>query len=53
MICEDAKKAGANGFIIVDLPPEEARNMSAEAKKNGISYIPLIAPTTSDERMCM
>ncbi|KAH3680923.1 hypothetical protein WICMUC_000066 [Wickerhamomyces mucosus] len=48
---KDAYKAGANGSIIVDLPPEEAvkfRNLSAEA---GFSYIPLVAPSTTDERL--
>ncbi|KAI9760018.1 MAG: putative mitochondrial protein, conserved [Chaenotheca gracillima] len=50
-IIQDAKEAGVNGFIIVDLPPEEAvkfRNICAE---NGLSYVPLIAPSTSESRL--
>lgn len=43
--------AGVDGFIIVDLPPEEAQFLSSEAKKVGIAYIPLISPTTTESRM--
>ncbi|KAJ0411025.1 hypothetical protein ATCC90586_003627 [Pythium insidiosum] len=50
-VCADAKEAGADGFIIVDLPPEEARFLSDEAKKHGLSYIPLVSPTTTEVRM--
>ncbi|DBA00011.1 TPA: hypothetical protein N0F65_002014 [Lagenidium giganteum] len=49
--CVDAQEAGADGFIIVDLPPEEAHKMSEKAKAHNISYIPLISPTTSENRM--
>ncbi|EQC40401.1 tryptophan synthase alpha chain [Saprolegnia diclina VS20] len=51
IVCQDAKQAGADGFIIVDLPPEEAKDMSSLCKKHGINFIPLVAPTTSEERM--
>ncbi|KAI1139294.1 tryptophan synthase beta subunit-like PLP-dependent enzyme [Hypoxylon sp. FL0543] len=47
----DSRAAGANGFIIVDLPPEEAGNFQRCCKANGMSMIPLIAPVTSDERL--
>ncbi|CEG40932.1 tryptophan alpha subunit [Plasmopara halstedii] len=50
-ICVDAQKAGADGFIIVDLPPEEAKSLSNDAAKHGLAYIPLVSPTTTDERM--
>nr|CCA24939.1 tryptophan synthase putative [Albugo laibachii Nc14] len=50
-LCKDVSEAGADGFIIVDLPPEEAVGLSKCAKENGLSYIPLISPTTSDERI--
>lgn len=43
--------AGVDGFIIVDLPPEEAKFLSSETKRYGISYIPLISPTTTESRM--
>lgn len=47
----DAQAAGANGFIIVDLPPEEAETFRSHAKKYSLSYVPLICPTTSDVRI--
>jgi len=43
--------AGVDGFIIVDLPPEEALHFRNQCIKNGLSNIPLIAPTTTHERM--
>ncbi|KAF2432081.1 tryptophan synthase-like protein [Tothia fuscella] len=50
-ILVDAKEAGANGFIIVDLPPEEAVKFRNYCTKAGLSYVPLIAPSTSENRM--
>lgn len=50
-ICTDSKEAGVDGFIIVDLPPEAAGFFSGEAKKLGLAYIPLVSPTTTEERM--
>lgn len=47
----DCRDAGISGFIIVDLPPEEAVTFRKEADKEGLSYIPLIAPTTTDDRI--
>jgi tryptophan synthase alpha chain len=47
----DAKEAGADGFIIPDLPMEEAREFKAVA--GDLPLIPMIAPTTPDERMEM
>ncbi|GAM84601.1 hypothetical protein ANO11243_025970 [Dothideomycetidae sp. 11243] len=48
---QDAKEAGVNGFIMVDLPPEEAVRFRNLCTKAGLSYIPLIAPSTSEKRM--
>ncbi|EEH23091.2 tryptophan synthase [Paracoccidioides brasiliensis Pb03] len=48
---KDAKAAGVNGFIMVDLPPEEAVRFRDLCRKEGLSYVPLIAPATSDSRM--
>ncbi|KAF2005117.1 tryptophan synthase-like protein [Amniculicola lignicola CBS 123094] len=48
---QDAKEAGANGFIVVDLPPEEAVRFRNFCASYGLSYVPLIAPATSDHRM--
>ncbi|GAA5900686.1 hypothetical protein JCM8208_000565, partial [Rhodotorula glutinis] len=47
----DAKEAGANGFIIVDLPPEEAVEFRKICTREEVSYVPLIAPSTSTERI--
>jgi len=50
-LCEATKAAGADGFIVVDLPPEEGTDLGRACAKNGLSNIPLIAPTTSDDRI--
>jgi len=47
----DAKAAGVDGLIIVDLPPEEERELCIPALKAGINFIYLTAPTTDDERL--
>lgn len=47
----DAKEAGVNGFIMVDLPPEEAVRFRGHCARYGLSYVPLIAPATSEKRM--
>lgn len=48
---EDSAKAGANGFIVVDLPPEEAVKFRGFCSDSGMSYVPLVAPSTTDERL--
>ncbi|KAE8380064.1 tryptophan synthase beta subunit-like PLP-dependent enzyme [Aspergillus bertholletiae] len=50
-ILADCKDAGVNGFIIVDLPPEDAIRFRNGCTKTGLSYVPLIAPSTTPERM--
>ncbi|TKA64282.1 Tryptophan synthase [Cryomyces minteri] len=47
----DSREAGVNGFIVVDLPPEEAVRFRNFCTKGGLSYVPLIAPATSETRM--
>ncbi|CAN6616528.1 hypothetical protein TRVA0_006S03026 [Trichomonascus vanleenenianus] len=47
----DAKEAGANGFLLVDLPPEEAFRFRDLCAKSGLTYVPLIAPSTTNERL--
>ncbi|MGK2964675.1 MAG: tryptophan synthase subunit alpha [Tepidiformaceae bacterium] len=47
----DAAVAGADGFIVVDLPPEEAGVFMDACHANDLSFIPLVAPTTSDARV--
>jgi len=46
-----AKKAGVDGLIIVDLPPEEESELCDPAMKAGINFIFLSAPTTDDARL--
>ena len=46
----DAAKSGVDGFIVVDLPPEESE-MREPVKKAGLSFIYLIAPTTDSQRI--
>ncbi len=48
---EQAAKAGVDGALTVDLPPEEAGNYAPIFHKQGLVNIFLIAPTTSDARM--
>ncbi|KAH7146539.1 tryptophan synthase beta subunit-like PLP-dependent enzyme [Dactylonectria macrodidyma] len=50
-LLRDCKESGVNGFIVVDLPPEEAISFRGLCTKGGLSYVPLIAPATSDTRM--
>lgn len=48
---QDAAEAGANGFIMVDLPPEEAISFREKCRKYRLSYVPLIAPSTTLHRI--
>jgi len=48
---EDAAKAGVDGVIVVDLPPEEAAELTVPADKSGVNLIRLATPTTGDERL--
>ena len=47
----DSLKAGVDGVLIVDLPPEESREMTSKWEKDDLSLIRLIAPTTPLSRM--
>jgi tryptophan synthase alpha chain len=47
---EDAKKAGVDGLIVVDLPPEEDDELCIPALKAGLNFIRLATPTTDDKR---
>ncbi|MCB2155830.1 tryptophan synthase subunit alpha [bacterium] len=46
-----AKDAGADGFLAADLPAEEAAEFRAACQPQGLHLVPLIAPTTSNERI--
>jgi tryptophan synthase alpha chain len=47
----DAKSAGVDGLIIVDLPPEEDSELCLPAIKAGLNFIRLATPTTDDKRL--
>ena len=48
---QNCKKSGVDGLIVVDLPYPENRKFAKKCKKKSISYIQLLAPTTTKERM--
>jgi tryptophan synthase alpha chain len=47
----DAKSAGVDGLIVVDLPPEEDNELCIPALKAGLNFIRLATPTTDDNRL--
>ena len=47
----DAKAAGVDGLIIVDLPPEEDEELCLPALRAGVNFIRLATPTTDDQRL--
>lgn len=48
---KDAKIAGIDGLIIVDLPPEEDSELCIPAQNAGINFIRLATPTTDEKRL--
>jgi len=49
--CADAKAAGVDGLIIVDLPPEEDGELCLPALDAGLNWVRLTTPTTDDMRL--
>lgn len=47
----DAKAAGVDGLIVVDLPPEEDHELCIPALEQGLNFIRLATPTTDDKRL--
>ena len=47
----DAKSAGVDGLIVVDLPPEEDHELCIPALEQGLNFIRLATPTTDDKRL--
>ena len=47
----DAARAGVDGLLVLDLPPEESENYEALMRKAGLCNIYLVAPTTPEERI--
>ncbi len=49
--CVDAASAGVDGLIVPDLPPEEAQDLHAVSRHNGIDLIFFLAPTSTHARI--
>ena len=47
----EAKEAGVDGLIVVDLPPEEDEELCLPAQAAGLNFIRLATPTTDDRRL--
>ncbi|CAM9483256.1 unnamed protein product [Heterosigma akashiwo] len=50
-LMQECKEVGVDGFIIVDLPPEYGEEIINKCREYGLSFVPLISPTTTDERI--
>lgn len=50
-LAEDAAESGADGFLVVNLPPEESAGLRAPAVAKGLDFVPLVAPTSNPERI--
>jgi tryptophan synthase alpha chain len=48
---DDAKAAGVDGMIVVDLPPEEDDELCLPSLRKGLAFIRLATPTTDDKRL--
>src|SRR5690606_7739106 len=48
---DDAKEAGVDGLIVVDLPPEEDGELCLPSLATGVNFIRLATPTTDDKRL--
>jgi tryptophan synthase alpha chain len=46
-----AAAAGIDGLLILDLPPEEAREAEAACRRHGVDTVCIVAPTTPDSRL--
>lgn len=49
--CKDAAEAGIDGFLIVDLPPEEDEVLRAPAGLHGLDVVRFVTPTSDDARL--
>jgi len=50
-LMDDMVAAGGDGFIVVDLPPEEGALFIKHCQSRALSYVPLLTPTTADHRL--
>ncbi len=51
-VADEARDAGVDGVLVVDLPPEESGELDDALVAVGLCRVPLLAPTTSVERAC-
>jgi len=49
--CRDARDAGADGILVVDLPYEESQEMLPEIRRAGMDWVPLVSPTSGPDRI--
>jgi len=49
--CRDAVNAGVDGVLLVDMPPEESRDLTVPARRYGLDVIFLLTPTSDDARI--
>lgn len=50
-LVQDAVAAGADGFLVVNLPPEESEGLRGPAVEHGLDFVPLVAPTSDPARI--
>ncbi|MBU0684526.1 MAG: tryptophan synthase subunit alpha [Thermoplasmatota archaeon] len=49
--CEKLAEAGGDGLLVVDLPPEESKELDGAARTNALDVVRLVAPSTADSRL--
>lgn len=47
----DASRAGVDGVLVVDLPPEEAAELHPELRRHGVHFVFLLTPTSGPDRV--
>ena len=52
-VVSDAARAGADGFLVVDLPPEESAGLREPSLAKGLDFVPLVAPTSDASRVTL
>ena len=50
-LAADAKAAGVDGLLVVDLPPEHATPLLTPMREHGLDFVPLLAPTSTPARV--
>ena len=50
-LCRDAARAGVDGLIVPDLPPEEGADLSDACRRHGLTVVFLVAPTSTSARI--